>query len=255
MGFKDTKWAYTLDELTASQVAVLVALCHMTDDKTHQTYASQKTLASMAKVSLSTVNTVLGVLATRGIITRTRRNGVGGFRTTDIITAVVAYVGPTYVGETNIGVTNVGLTGNLHPNDGSPTSGSWIAEEINQIDQPEDQPVNALEVYLATSIGFIDFWTVWPRKESKKAAAAAWERAAKRDAPATIYDAAVAYAKNPHRPARQFIPHAATWLNGDRWNDPLPEAPESDRVARADRNLDFVHQLQLVENSPKGIAS
>lgn len=45
----------------------------------------------------------------------------------------------------------------------------------------------------------------------------------------TIYEAARQYSLHPHRVAKQFVPYAATWLNGERWNDPLPETREADR--------------------------
>lgn len=71
---------------------------------------------------------------------------------------------------------------------------------------------------------FSGFWSVWPRKDAKKTAESAWARAVKRAQPAEIIAAATAYAQSPFRPEKQFVPYAATWLNGDRWTDPLPEA-------------------------------
>ena len=75
-----------------------------------------------------------------------------------------------------------------------------------------------------SAAAFSDFWAVWPRKDAKKTAESAWARAVKRATPAVIVAAAAAYAQSPFRPEKQFVPYAATWLNGDRWSDPLPEA-------------------------------
>ncbi|WP_157156251.1 helix-turn-helix domain-containing protein [Diaminobutyricimonas sp. LJ205] len=142
MGFKDANWAYRL-RLPTAQKVVLVAIAHSTDDKTHQTYVSQKTVASMVELSTSTVNAAVKELVRKRVISKTRRNGAGGYRTTDLITVERSYIGETNIGESNIGETNVGVTADLLPDDGGPTSESRIAEEINQIDQPEDQPVSS----------------------------------------------------------------------------------------------------------------
>lgn len=83
------------------------------------------------------------------------------------------------------------------------------------------------------SVAFDDFWSIWPRKDAKKGASAAWDRAVKRASAQEIVDAARAYAASPHRPEKQYVPHAATWLNGDRWTDPLPE-PRGGRLSAVD---------------------
>lgn len=70
---------------------------------------------------------------------------------------------------------------------------------------------------------FHDFWKHWPRKVKKPEALAAFLKAAKREKPLNIIDGAQRYAADPNLPETQFIPHPATWLNNDQWNDgPLP---------------------------------
>lgn len=138
MGFKDANWAYKL-KLPMSQKVVLVAIAHADDDRTHQTYVSQKTLAGMVGMSVATVNSAVRVLDEAGIVTRRRRSGSGGYRTTDLITVNVTYVTETNLGETNVGETHVGLTDDLLQTDVPPTSTSLIAM-INQNDQPDNQP-------------------------------------------------------------------------------------------------------------------
>ena len=81
---------------------------------------------------------------------------------------------------------------------------------------------------------FPEFWDAWPRKEGRAEARKAWSKATRRTDQAVIVAAAQAYASSPFRPARQFVPHAATWLNGERWTDPPPLPPEREsRVAPA----------------------
>lgn len=83
---------------------------------------------------------------------------------------------------------------------------------------------------------FPDFWSVWPRKEGKADAKKAWVKAARKHPPDQILERAREYAASPHLPDRQFIPHAATWLNGERWNDEPLRGPKT----RAEQTLDVL---------------
>jgi hypothetical protein len=68
---------------------------------------------------------------------------------------------------------------------------------------------------------FEDFWLLYPRKVARKAARTAFERLTSADQQAAIVAIAdwrrVFATRDP-----EFIPHAATWLNGERWADELP---------------------------------
>ncbi|OMG79334.1 hypothetical protein [Achromobacter xylosoxidans] len=67
---------------------------------------------------------------------------------------------------------------------------------------------------------FSTFWAQWPRKTAKKAAEQAWAklRAADRRAVLHVLPSHLAFWKAA-RTAIEFIPHPATWLNGERWKD------------------------------------
>jgi hypothetical protein len=86
-----------------------------------------------------------------------------------------------------------------------------------------DQPPSS-----ATPTDFDAFWDVWPRKVAKQAAAKAYAKAVKHTAPDVIRDSArrqlAAWAKQGRTP--EFVPHAASWLNGERWDDEVT-APTS----------------------------
>lgn len=70
---------------------------------------------------------------------------------------------------------------------------------------------------------FEDFWKVYPRKAGKQSAAKAYEKALKLATPEAILEGARRYAEDPNR-SEAYTAHAATWLNGGRWEDePLPE--------------------------------
>jgi len=138
MGFKDAEWAYSV-KLPTAQKVVLVAIAHATDDRTHQTYRSQKTIAGMVGMAVSTVNRSIGILEELGLVNRKARRGIGGYRTTDLITITTAYVPETNVGETNVGDTNMRDSTRLHAPQADPTSQSRIAIDHSE-DHSEDHP-------------------------------------------------------------------------------------------------------------------
>lgn len=81
--------------------------------------------------------------------------------------------------------------------------------------------------------GWLEFWQAYPRKVSKDAAAKAFAKALARiaepDPVATILSGlerakAAWVGKDP-----DFIPHAATWLNGGRWADEEHPAEQRSR--------------------------
>ena len=70
---------------------------------------------------------------------------------------------------------------------------------------------------------FEAFWAVYPRKTGKGQALTAWEKARRKIGDQPLIAAAGIFASDPNLPETEFIPHAATWLNGCRWDDgPLP---------------------------------
>lgn len=74
---------------------------------------------------------------------------------------------------------------------------------------------------------FDEFWALYPRKVAKASALKAWKKAATSEA---IKDQIMAGLRQQlltlREKDRQFIPHAATWLNGRRWEDELERPVE-----------------------------
>jgi hypothetical protein len=91
-----------------------------------------------------------------------------------------------------------------------------LLEEDIDIDIDKDLTPLAL-----TAPSFDEFWQLWPRREGKASAVRAWAKAVKKITDAELLAKVRAYVASPNRPEKQFIPHAATWLNGERWNDEL----------------------------------
>lgn len=66
---------------------------------------------------------------------------------------------------------------------------------------------------------FDRFWKAYPRKQNKGHAEKAWAKAIRLVDPETIISAVERSVWNDDK---QFIPHPASWLNGKRWEDELP---------------------------------
>jgi len=80
------------------------------------------------------------------------------------------------------------------------------------------------ETYINLYAHFEEFWNVYPRKVSKRAAMKAFESALTRATFDDILAGTIRYANDPNLPPQEFVPYPTTWLNGDRWGDaPLAE--------------------------------
>jgi hypothetical protein len=79
--------------------------------------------------------------------------------------------------------------------------------------------------------GFTEFWANYPRKVSKPDAERAWTKATKATNPATILVGLTRHLPKWANTEAKFIPHPATWLNGQRWADDLDAAPPADEWA------------------------
>lgn len=69
---------------------------------------------------------------------------------------------------------------------------------------------------------FEKFWAIWPRKVAKAEARKAWAQTDKIRPPLEKIIAAIRAQCQTEQWMRgngQFIPHAATWLRGERWDD------------------------------------
>lgn len=66
---------------------------------------------------------------------------------------------------------------------------------------------------------FEEFWTRYPRKIAKGTARKAWTTAVKKADADQIVNAARSFAARSAGADPKFVPHAATWLNGERWSD------------------------------------
>lgn len=106
---------------------------------------------------------------------------------------------------------------------------------------------------VTSSAEFDKFWMVYPRKVNKGLAMKAWEKAASKAAPALIIAAVEAWKVSKDFPDDEFIPHASSWLNGERWTDELSDRKQV--VTQAEREAFMAeHRRKMMElNNGSGI--
>ena len=80
-----------------------------------------------------------------------------------------------------------------------------------------------LEPSLFNNNYFDEFYSEYPRKVGKGAARKAWAKAIKKADVHYIISSASLYAKSTLGKDKEFIPHPATWLNGERWEDEIKD--------------------------------
>jgi hypothetical protein len=78
---------------------------------------------------------------------------------------------------------------------------------------------------------FESFWTLYPRRESKKDARKAWSEIDPSQHELIFTALASWRAIFLARESTQFIPYAATWLRGERWDDEIPQEKRAPRPA------------------------
>lgn len=104
----------------------------------------------------------------------------------------------------------------------SPKEGPQTPKKITPSQTAPSTPSGSHGSPIGKPNGFARFWEAYPNKAAKRTGEAAYSRALKRiagpDPPAVIL-AGVARAKLSRQWIDGFVPHPATWLNGNCWED------------------------------------
>lgn len=80
------------------------------------------------------------------------------------------------------------------------------------------------------------FWTLYPRKEARKAALRAWSKIDPKIYPQIITSIASWRPILAERGETRYIPLPASWLNDERWED---EIPAELKIARPSSHVPF----------------
>lgn len=209
------EWARRVRTGNPGRKAVLMVLAEYADEA-DSCYPSQATIADATELSGRSVRRHLADLEAAGVLHREHRgNGQGG-RGTDRYHLHVAQGIPATVA----GGVSGQSEGGYWPNSARlvATGGQGTPEE-HHLGTPELRALPSLGVDAL----FDAFWQAYPRRTAKADARKAWTRATRKAAPEVVLAGAERYAADPNLPPVEFVPHPATWLNGERWADgPLP---------------------------------
>lgn len=100
---------------------------------------------------------------------------------------------------------------------------------------------------------FDRFWQVFPRRTGKGAARKAFERAVAKVGVDAVMAGAQRLADDPNLPEAQYVPHPATWLNQERWDDdPLPARAGAAPSSAMGRTMSALGRLASGELSLPG---
>lgn len=182
MSFKHMAWAMEVRVGDPLAKLLLVALADRADKETGQCWPSLSRLCEDTEMSKASVTRRLFYLEQRGFIHRTQRDQSSTLYT----------LSPT---EPTLSLTE------------TPPCLSQRHEPISK-NLSENQ-----------DIMFEDFWQVYPKKVGKGQARIAFRSALKKATKDELIAAAQAFAQQHAATDKQFIPHASTWLNGERWLD------------------------------------
>jgi len=184
-------------DLSPPEKLTLIALANYANQD-DQAWPSQQKIADITCLSLASIKRALRNLEEKGLIGREHRIRDNGSRTTDLITL-------------RLGVTvTPGMVSERHPPPVTVTP-----------PEPTLEP-NKIKTLLAKPDGFAEFWSMYPKKVGKGAARKAYATAIKKHPPDEILTDLKRLLPTLTAKA-DFIPHASTWLNGERWDDERQE--------------------------------
>ncbi|WP_180191791.1 helix-turn-helix domain-containing protein [Pseudomonas syringae] len=220
---------------------VLVKLADNASDQ-GECWPSYQHIADQCEIDRSTVRRHIKNLADQGLLRIENRAGPkGNSSNLYFLTLEVRGTDSTPVGQKSTGVG----TQPTPPVGPESTRTSHSSEPVN-----EPKPM----CKTGKVKGFDQFWKLYPRKVGKDKASKAWQKLQMTEA---LYDLIVsALAKHVATPGwtkdnGQFIPHAATWLNGKRWEDEVEPAGKTGSGSRH-TDLDQVDHTEGLEMDANG---
>jgi hypothetical protein len=275
MSNKAINWAYAQHGIKGGTKFVLVTLADMADQE-HSCFPGNDMLATLTGFSVSAVREQVKKLHAAGLVRTERRHRKNGARNSDRY--FLAVDGPFEAPEIQAPETG-GTSNDLAPESAEPSarisadlppeSGAAYKEEPKEVN-PQTEPTDLTlivefahpEPMVTLDELFDRFWKAYPRRVERKAASRAFERAiAKlghhRGFPAeratdylieVIRTWTVQWVQHEQRTPDK-IPHAASWLNGERWTDELPAVatPRATAGAPPGMHRSVAATLSLVE--------
>ena len=182
MSFKHMAWAMEVRVGDPLAKLLLVALADRADKERGQCWPSLSRLCEDTEMSKASVTRRLSYLEQQGFVHRTQRDQSSTLYTLPLT-------------EPTMSLTE------------TPPCLSQRHKPIsNNLSENQD-------------IMFEDFWQVYPKKVGKGQARIAFRSAIKKATKDELISSAQVFAQQHAATDKQFVPHASTWLNGERWLD------------------------------------
>lgn len=192
MSFKHMAWALQSKIGDPLAKLLLIALADRTDKETNQCWPSLARLAADTEMSDATIKRKLNYLEERGYLTRTQRDQKSTLYT-------LAHTEPSDWLTQSLGVAHTEPGGRL-----------TVSHE------PISNNLSSETIY---NVHFEEWWSEYPKKKGKGQARNAYKGALKKATQEELLSAVRLFAEATKNTDQQFIPHASTWLNGERWLD------------------------------------
>jgi len=197
MSWAALAWASKTRVERASEKLILIALCDRHNDETGFAYPSINWLCEFSSLNRKTVISALDRLEACGLIADSGKR-VGSTKQVKVYTV------------------NVGK-------ESQNRNSSEIGRKQSQ--KRDTEPVSNLSSEAkassesSKSSEFDEFWKYYPRKKAKGAALKAYLKARKAVDHGTLVRAVITQVRWGVWANPEYSPHAATWLNGERWAD------------------------------------
>ena len=230
MSAEATGWVFRYSPYRGVAFAVHLAIADSANDQHgYELWARQAWVAEKARTTRQTVNHVFALMAKDGLLEileeSTGRHGPNRYRF--VMDERLAAWTPTpsvSSHDSSVGSRDTQVSAPATVSVGSDDTQVSATVTQNPIDNPTKNPTG--KTIARDDEAFDAFWSVYPRKEAKKAARKAWDKT-NPDERLDVWAAAVRYRDDPNREP-EFTKHPERWLNAGCWDDdPLPSRTNS----------------------------
>ena len=189
---------------------VLYWLADHHNGETGKCFPSIKRLAELSEMSRRSVEGHLETLEKLGLITRTRQfRDTGGKSTNSYILELTG----TYENITDTQNLRMVCEKSAHGDTQNLRMNNLVSNNLGKETNISSSDDDGVDYY------FDQLWTLYPRKIGKGQARKAFKAASKKIDFYDLLPKLEAYVLTLEGKETQFIPHLATWLNGERWKD------------------------------------
>jgi len=217
-----TNWAWQIKGLRPSTKIVLL---HLADrhNPDNGCFPSINLLARDCEMSVRTVHSKIEELETKKLITKVPRHRPNGSQTS------------------NEYILNISNNGVQKLQGGTAKIAGESMQKMQTLNPVSNNLVNEQIIFWEQM--FEEMWLLYPKRIGKGAAKQAWLKACKKINVGELKSCLRCYIDTISNADKKFIPHLATWLNQERWNDDLESHENIDNNFRS-----MVNDIARVRN-------